>query len=77
MVRDTLERATDPAFNLKAYLHEAYIHPVFKDDNIERPAAMDEEESNPLVKTRRSSQNSASGHMKHGFEFGSSTHLFT
>ncbi|CAA6654127.1 unnamed protein product [Spirodela intermedia] len=71
MVRDTLERATDPAFNLKAYLHEAYIHPVFKNDNIEQPAAMDEEESNPLVRTRRSSHNTASGPVKHGFEFGS------
>lgn len=56
MVKDTLERATEPQLNLKAYLQDAYIHPVFKGGEFERPAAIDEEENNPLVATRRSSQ---------------------
>lgn len=56
MVKDTLERATEPTLNLKAYLEEAYIHPVFKSAEIERPPAVDDEESNPLVATKRSSR---------------------
>lgn len=35
MVKDTLERAREPNFNLKPYLKKAYIHPVFKDDEYE------------------------------------------
>ncbi|QHO05610.1 Calcium permeable stress-gated cation channel [Arachis hypogaea] len=31
MMKDTLEKATEPHLNLKGYLHNAYIHPVFKD----------------------------------------------
>ncbi|KAI5414542.1 protein OSCA1 [Lathyrus oleraceus] len=30
MMKDTLERATDPNLNIKGYLQHAYIHPVFK-----------------------------------------------
>lgn len=30
MMKDTLERAKEPNLNLKGYLQEAYIHPVFK-----------------------------------------------
>lgn len=59
MVKDTLERATEPHLNLKAYLQDAYIHPVFKSGELERPTAIDEEENNPLVATRRSSQRSS------------------
>lgn len=33
MMKDTLERARDPSFNLKGYLQNAYIHPVFKGDD--------------------------------------------
>ncbi|KZV16065.1 hypothetical protein F511_26194 [Dorcoceras hygrometricum] len=32
MMRDTLERAREPNLNLKAYLQNAYVHPVFKND---------------------------------------------
>ncbi|KAF3436331.1 hypothetical protein FNV43_RR23423 [Rhamnella rubrinervis] len=53
MVKDTLERATDPNLNLRAYLKDAYVHPVFNGGDMERPVAIDEEESNPLVPTRR------------------------
>ena len=56
MVKDTLERATEPTLNLKAYLEDAYIHPVFKSMQIERPAAVDDEEYNPLVATKRNSR---------------------
>lgn len=55
MVRDTLEQATEPHLNLKSYLHDAYIHPVFKGDELERPQVIDEEENNPLVATKRNS----------------------
>lgn len=56
VVKDTLERATEPNLNLKAYLQDAYIHPVFKSVEIERPPALDEEENSPLVTTKRSSR---------------------
>ncbi|KAL8469074.1 hypothetical protein ACS0TY_032060 [Phlomoides rotata] len=31
MMKDTLERVTEPNLNLKGYLQNTYIHPVFKD----------------------------------------------
>ncbi|KAL2339221.1 hypothetical protein Fmac_013667 [Flemingia macrophylla] len=31
VMKDTLERATEPNLNLKAYLQNAYVHPVLKD----------------------------------------------
>lgn len=55
VVKDTLERATEPNLNLKAYLQDAYIHPVFKSIEIERTVALDEEENSPLVSTKRNS----------------------
>lgn len=55
MVKDTLEKATEPNFNLKAYLEEAYVHPVFKAAELERPMAVNDEENNPLVATKRNS----------------------
>lgn len=33
--KDTLERATEPALNLKAYLQDAYVHPIFKEGDDE------------------------------------------
>ncbi|KAF3785742.1 CSC1-like protein [Nymphaea thermarum] len=56
MVKDTVERAVEPNLNLKRYLHYAYIHPVFKDDDWDRPMALCDEEMNPLVPTLRTSQ---------------------
>ncbi|XP_019162945.1 PREDICTED: CSC1-like protein At4g02900 [Ipomoea nil] len=58
MVKDTLERATEPNLDLKAYLHDAYVHPVFKEAGAEGSAAasMEEEDSNYLVATKRSSR---------------------
>lgn len=67
MVKDTLERATEPNLNLRAYLKDAYVHPVFKGGELERPVAIDEEESNPLVATKRKSSRNS----RHGSETGS------
>lgn len=55
MVKDTVERATEPTLNLMAYLKDAYIHPVFKGGE-NKPEAIDEEERSPLVPTKRTSQ---------------------
>lgn len=58
VIKDTLERATEPNLNLEAYLHDAYIHPVFKSIK-DRPIVHDEEENNPLVvSTKRHSRRS-------------------
>ncbi|KAF1898245.1 hypothetical protein Lal_00033011 [Lupinus albus] len=56
MVKDTLERAVEPNLNLRQYLQDAYIHPVFKGDEMEKPSLIDEEEDNPLIQTKRSSR---------------------
>ncbi|XP_021681352.2 CSC1-like protein At4g02900 isoform X3 [Hevea brasiliensis] len=60
MVRDTLERATNPNLNLKLYLHDAYVHPVFKGGELERTHIINEEEAIMLVTTRRNAQKSHS-----------------
>lgn len=56
MVKDTLEKATEPNLNLKAYLEDAFVHPYFKGGEFERPPAIDEEENSPLVATKRHSR---------------------
>lgn len=53
MVKDTLERAVEPNLNLRSYLHNAYVHPVFKGDDFEKPEVIDDEEDNPLIQTTR------------------------
>ncbi|XP_052877930.1 CSC1-like protein At4g02900 isoform X2 [Gossypium arboreum] len=56
MTKDTLERATEPNLNLRAYLKDAYVHPVFKGRiHFESPLLVPDEENNTLVLTRRSS----------------------
>lgn len=60
MIKDTLERATEPTLNLRSYIQDAYVHPVFKGDDFERPAAIDDEENNPLVPTKRHSHKGSS-----------------
>ncbi|XP_010255871.1 PREDICTED: CSC1-like protein At4g02900 [Nelumbo nucifera] len=71
MVKDTLERATEPNLNLKNYLQDAYIHPVFKDNQIEVPTAIYEDENNPLVPTRRTSNRNTPGESKRSSEISS------
>ncbi|CAO2165137.1 unnamed protein product [Urochloa humidicola] len=58
MKKDTLERARDSGFDLKGYLINAYIHPVFKgDDDDEKFSIADEPEvEQVLVATKRQSR---------------------
>lgn len=60
MMKDTLERAKEPNLNLKGYLQNAYIHPVFKNDDEEDDEDhIDEKlEESLLVATKRSSRRS-------------------
>ncbi|KAK6120123.1 hypothetical protein DH2020_046159 [Rehmannia glutinosa] len=60
MRKDTIERALEPKLNLRAYLQDAYVHPALKGMEIERPKAVDDEENNPLVSTKRDSHRSSS-----------------
>lgn len=57
MMKDTLERAKEPNLNLKGYLQNAYIHPVFKggdtDDEYDLTNDWEQEE---LVATKRQSR---------------------
>lgn len=57
-MKDTLERTREPNFNLKEYLQDAYIHPVFKgEEDIESDAASKDGELEPsLVPTKRQSR---------------------
>ncbi|KAG6487546.1 hypothetical protein ZIOFF_056134 [Zingiber officinale] len=71
MVKDTLERATEPLLNLRAYLQDAYVHPDFHREDIERPLAIDEEENNLLVPTKRTSYRSTPKDSKYNSEIGS------
>ncbi|RZC04778.1 Calcium permeable stress-gated cation channel 1 isoform E [Glycine soja] len=62
MMKDTLERATDPNFNLKAYLQNAYVHPVFKaslfdeDEEDEEVMSLKLETESVTVPTKRQSR---------------------
>ncbi|MED6187349.1 Calcium permeable stress-gated cation channel 1 [Stylosanthes scabra] len=59
MMKDTLEKATEPNLNLKGYLHNAYIHPVFKDSMDDEDVDDDTLSNNwetETVRTKRHSQ---------------------
>ncbi|XP_071726662.1 CSC1-like protein At4g02900 [Rutidosis leptorrhynchoides] len=57
MIKDTLERATEPQLDLKAYLKDAYIHPVFKGEQVELVDFEDEDDDDcHTVATKRSSR---------------------
>ncbi|KAF9589532.1 hypothetical protein IFM89_025271 [Coptis chinensis] len=57
MMKDTLERAREPNLNLKGYLQNAYIHPVFKgEDDDESYEVTKEWEQEGLVPTKRQSR---------------------
>ncbi|KAF8391581.1 hypothetical protein HHK36_023887 [Tetracentron sinense] len=58
MMKDTLEHARDPKLNLKAYLQNAYIHPVFKDVDADddEVVSKDWEQESVLVPTKRQSR---------------------
>ncbi|KAA8520130.1 hypothetical protein F0562_014386 [Nyssa sinensis] len=55
MMKDTLERAREPNLNLKGYLQNAYVHPVFKGNSDDEDDEKLEQES-VLVPTKRTSQ---------------------
>ncbi|XP_031262306.1 calcium permeable stress-gated cation channel 1-like isoform X2 [Pistacia vera] len=52
MTKDTIERAMEPNLNLKDYLQNAYIHPVFKTDDEDGSR----ENENVLIPTKRQSR---------------------
>lgn len=72
MVRDTLERATEPNLNLKGYLQDSYVHPVFKSGELDKHQILDDEDDNPLVPTKR---NSRMGSSKNASDIGSDVGL--
>ncbi|PPD99761.1 hypothetical protein GOBAR_DD03233 [Gossypium barbadense] len=67
MMKDTLERAREPNLNLKGFLQNAYIHPVFKSaDGDKIDVAMEEWEVEPsLIATKRTSKRSTPLSSKH------------
>lgn len=68
MRKDILERAKDPNFNLKAYLLNAYIHPVFKEMEDDDGSSIHEdfEQDSVLVPTKRQSRKNTPLPSKYG-----------
>ncbi|KAK8921125.1 hypothetical protein KSP39_PZI020853 [Platanthera zijinensis] len=66
MVKDTLERATEPNLDLKTYLQDAYIHPVMRKEKFDRRLTLEEDEESLLVPTKRTSRRSTPGGSKRG-----------
>ncbi|XP_010252492.1 PREDICTED: calcium permeable stress-gated cation channel 1 [Nelumbo nucifera] len=57
MMKDTLERAREPNLNLKGYLQNAYVHPVFKGEDEDSDAFTEElQKESVLVPTKRQSR---------------------
>ncbi|KAI3680499.1 hypothetical protein L6452_35270 [Arctium lappa] len=58
MNKDTLDRVREPNLNmnLKGYLENAYIHPVFKDDDFDDEDALHLDHGAPVVPTKRQSR---------------------
>ncbi|OEL29986.1 CSC1-like protein [Dichanthelium oligosanthes] len=70
MRKDTLERAREPNFDLKAYLASTYLHPVFKGDDHDddRYSAVDADgwmEEEVIVPTKRHSRRTTPAQSKH------------
>lgn len=55
MIKDTLEKVREPDLNLKAFLEDAYIHPIFKGGEFDNPI-LDEESQPIIVATKRNSR---------------------
>lgn len=74
-MKDTLERATEPNLNLRTYLQDAYVHPVFKGIQEQNPPAVEEEEedSSPLVATKRRNWNASKNESDASSKAGSGT----
>ncbi|KAL5990144.1 Calcium permeable stress-gated cation channel 1 [Asimina triloba] len=57
MMKDTLERTKEPHLNLKSYLRNAYIHPIFKDEDEDSLSVSgDFEPETLLIPTKRQSR---------------------
>uniref|UniRef100_A0A803QJQ2 Calcium permeable stress-gated cation channel 1 n=1 Tax=Cannabis sativa TaxID=3483 RepID=A0A803QJQ2_CANSA len=59
MMKDTLERVREPNLNMKAFLQNAYVHPVFKggDDGSESEVSLEDLMEEPaMVPTKRHSR---------------------
>ena len=57
-MKDTLERAREPNLNMKGFLQNAYVHPVFKggDDSESDVSIEDLKEEPAVVPTKRQSR---------------------
>lgn len=57
-MKDTLDQAREPNFDLKSYLFKAYIHPMFKAVDDEDKSSTDDEweVDSALVPTKRQSR---------------------
>lgn len=68
-MKDTLERTREPNLNLKEYLRNAYIHPVFKgeddSDSESDEVTVDSDREPELVPTKRQSQRNTPLPSKH------------
>ena len=59
MMKDTLERAKEPNLNLKDYLQNTYVHPVFKASEDEEDDEINDEKwenESVIVPTKRQSR---------------------
>uniref|UniRef100_A0ACD5ZKV9 Uncharacterized protein n=1 Tax=Avena sativa TaxID=4498 RepID=A0ACD5ZKV9_AVESA len=57
MKKDILERAREPNFDLKSYLADAYLHPVFKSDEVDKFYVADDPGAEEvIVATKRQSR---------------------
>lgn len=56
MIKDTLEKATEPNLDLREYLKDAYIHPVFKSADVDISMELDDEDDYHVVATKRTSR---------------------
>lgn len=66
-MKDTVEQAREPNLDLKAYLLNAYIHPVFKDGEDDDNFSIGEEQEydNALVPTKRQSRRNTPAQSKY------------
>ncbi|KAK3040435.1 hypothetical protein RJ639_028684 [Escallonia herrerae] len=66
-MKDTLERTREPNLNLKDYLQNAYIHPVFKggDDSDSDAGSQEWDQEPALVQTKRGSRRNTPMPSKH------------
>ncbi|KAK4755079.1 hypothetical protein SAY87_008836 [Trapa incisa] len=78
MMKDTLERAREPNLNVKSYLQNAFLHPVFRGDDDRDENEMEEimkwENESDLVPTKRTSRRTTPAASKIGSSTPSSQH---